>query len=298
MNGGEKFMAAADISDSEEEPMDESASEANEYKVNIRGVSADAGVEQANSDNSEPPTKRRAFGLDSQDAKDAAMEPKWSNPDPYTVLPPVDEEQRKRKDVVKLIRKARKDVEDTQSRERNQVAANDDFISFGLDEDTLSDVPSSPGIESRVDYGASVKGAPLGPRGFSNVPLPHTKDIGAPGTSAHVPSATEMNAPPGLDVRPISATETSSQVILHTKIPHSQDRNDIQDDALGSRKRTHDDNIKANLGAAKRFTAKGKKGPGVKPTGSILPEWVPAPDIDATPWLQRTGTITANAGFR
>ncbi|KAH8732155.1 hypothetical protein GQ44DRAFT_735100 [Phaeosphaeriaceae sp. PMI808] len=60
--------------------------------------------------------------------------PRWSNPDPYTSLPPPSETTGVKKDVVQLIRKAK-----NQAAERTigngAVAANDDFISFADDDD-------------------------------------------------------------------------------------------------------------------------------------------------------------------
>jgi non-canonical poly(A) RNA polymerase PAPD5/7 len=58
--------------------------------------------------------------------------PKWSNPDPYTALPPPDETTGKRLDVVKLIRKSKNEAAEKVDAS-NAVAANDDFISFGGD---------------------------------------------------------------------------------------------------------------------------------------------------------------------
>jgi non-canonical poly(A) RNA polymerase PAPD5/7 len=60
--------------------------------------------------------------------------PKWSNPDPYTALPPPDETTGKKTDFVKLIRKA-KNQEAEKTAAHNSVAANDDFISFGDEDD-------------------------------------------------------------------------------------------------------------------------------------------------------------------
>ena len=59
--------------------------------------------------------------------------PKWSNPDPYTVLPPPSSDTRGKKlDVVKLIRKARVETSsEKKPAERDAVASNEDFISFG-----------------------------------------------------------------------------------------------------------------------------------------------------------------------
>jgi non-canonical poly(A) RNA polymerase PAPD5/7 len=67
--------------------------------------------------------------------------PKWSNPDPYTVLPPPDETTGKKRDVVKLIRKAKNQASE-KAASSNAVAANDDFISFNFDDDDDDDEPS------------------------------------------------------------------------------------------------------------------------------------------------------------
>lgn len=75
---------------------------------------------------------------------EAATPPKWSNPDPYTALPPAAEGVGKRTDVLKLIRKAKIAHEKDQA---DKPAQDEDFISFDLDEDedeTLSAAPNGP----------------------------------------------------------------------------------------------------------------------------------------------------------
>lgn len=60
----------------------------------------------------------------------APSAPQWSNPDPYTALPPPSETTGVKRDVVQLIRKAK--IEAAQKAAGDlAVAANDDFISFG-----------------------------------------------------------------------------------------------------------------------------------------------------------------------
>jgi non-canonical poly(A) RNA polymerase PAPD5/7 len=76
--------------------------------------------------------------------------PRWSNPDPYTALPPVDDSNRKHKDVVKLIRKARVETASVHV----MAATNDqDFISFDFDGNDFNTGQPSPPL-----------GAPKGPR--------------------------------------------------------------------------------------------------------------------------------------
>lgn len=101
----------------------------------------------------EPPTKRQA--LDSNGAADGESIPKWSNPDPYSVLPPVDEVHRKRKDPVAFIRKAFKPAE-SKAIAQSQVAANDDFISFNDDVAESTRPSSRSHSESRSSPGCFV----------------------------------------------------------------------------------------------------------------------------------------------
>lgn len=95
------------------------------------------GNNQQKSLEKEPPAKRQALASDR--ATDGNSIPKWSNPDPYSVLPPIDEVQRKRKDPVAFIRKAFKPAV-AKAVAQSQVAANDDFISF--DDDVAESTPS------------------------------------------------------------------------------------------------------------------------------------------------------------
>jgi non-canonical poly(A) RNA polymerase PAPD5/7 len=59
--------------------------------------------------------------------------PKWSNPDPYTALPPPSQTQGPKKDIVETIRKAKND-QSQDAAASNPVKDNIDFISFDDDE--------------------------------------------------------------------------------------------------------------------------------------------------------------------
>ena len=98
--------------------------------------------------------------------------PKWSNPDPYTALPPPDETTGKRLDVVKLIRKA-KNQEAEKATGHNSVVANDDFISFGFADDddaskptqgSLNEFAHIDSIVSRQEAAVAEHRAPRGPK--------------------------------------------------------------------------------------------------------------------------------------
>lgn len=281
---GQKFMAAEDISDSDEEEMDESDSDEGQNdsnKVDFVDTLLSTEDGQAAEESHEPAAKRRALTSIFQNARDGASEPKWSNPDPYTVLPPVDE-QRKRKDVVKLIRKARKEAENTAA-ELNQVAANDDFISFGVEDDGAAASPS-PSVDEQESFGSGVPGALSGPRSFSHLQNLHGQEL--PKTT--VESISTVSLGPQSSLAQASA-RVAEEIVLDTPQDQSASYNGFApggDEALGNRKRTYDDNIK------------GQKKGAAQINGSILRNWVPLSGMNPTPWLRNTGTLTANAGFR
>lgn len=83
---------------------------------------------------------------------DAPAAPKWSNPDPYTALPPPETLGAPKKDIVQTIRKAKND----QASKVDKVADNSDFISFNFDdddEDAAMDPPSPPVAKSPARTG-------------------------------------------------------------------------------------------------------------------------------------------------
>jgi non-canonical poly(A) RNA polymerase PAPD5/7 len=141
-----KYRALEDLSDSDEADMD---------------VSSDDEIERKDLGSEEQPKKKQAR-INQEKAADGESVPRWSNPDPYTVLPPPDESQRKKMDVVKLIRKARV-VSSSDSATKTEVVA-DDFISFDFNDEGKEDLDQSQ--DSTIEEnGNGVPGAPKGPRG-------------------------------------------------------------------------------------------------------------------------------------
>ncbi|KIW19881.1 hypothetical protein PV08_00456 [Exophiala spinifera] len=112
-NADFKFRNVEDLTDSEEEAM-------------------------AVSDNEEPARSTKRARLEDDDAIAESSKARWSNPDPYTALPPPSEAAAKRTDVLRLIRKARIDA-NLRSESASEQA---DFISFDMD-DTETSVPES-----------------------------------------------------------------------------------------------------------------------------------------------------------
>ncbi|OAL39403.1 hypothetical protein AYO20_01273 [Fonsecaea nubica] len=144
--------------------------------------------------------------------------PKWSNPDPYTSLPPQAEAPAKRIDVVKLIRKAR--IDGTRSLENVNLAH--DFISFDSEEQTPGEKSVSPAPRSELPLapkasarrgeikttvtGKRKRGASLG----EEVPLPRSDNqIYA---DRHVQE--EWRATPGVDTTPWLTSHPPSDIPL------------------------------------------------------------------------------------
>ncbi|KAL9585559.1 MAG: hypothetical protein Q9212_001453 [Teloschistes hypoglaucus] len=287
-----KFLPTTDLSDSDEEEMDESDEGSIPIPDPMKSLASASGAEafrngMDTSDtalDAEPPAKRRATTQVSQDSNQAASVPKWSNPDPYTVLPPVDEPQRKRKDVVKIIRKARIPGE-KELTDQSQAAANDDFISFGLEGDNVSNKEnrSSSPSEPEITEGRGMPGAPVGPRSFSHLNNLYDVAGGAPGIVEARPSASDLGPPPSMTYSLPEKPEHNVKI---------QQYYPDQAEALGNRKRTHNDEI---VGQA-RANAKGKKQPVAN--GSILGQWVAHGSTDPTPWLVDDHRLTENPGFR
>jgi non-canonical poly(A) RNA polymerase PAPD5/7 len=129
-----KFARLENLSDSEEAEMDVSSSD---------------------DDQEAHPRKKRAPENDTASSAESVAvvtpAPKWSNPDPYTALPPPDESQNKKVDVVKLIRKARLAASAAQAAQTDAVVSNEDFISLA-------------GLVDENESNRAPENAPAGPR--------------------------------------------------------------------------------------------------------------------------------------
>lgn len=153
-----KFASLDDLSDSEEAEMD------------LSEDSEEDKEEEEEEGEESRPRKRRAVAGDGTDNNapipvpaPAPPAPRWSNPDPYTALPPPDESQHKRLDVVKLIRKAKLQYDLAETKEKDAVTENEDFISLGATDDL-------------VEKEHPPENAPKGPRSMQkNEPAPASK---------------------------------------------------------------------------------------------------------------------------
>nr|XP_036586245.1 poly(A) RNA polymerase cid14 [Colletotrichum truncatum]KAF6796652.1 poly(A) RNA polymerase cid14 [Colletotrichum truncatum] len=244
-DGGMTYRDIDELSDDEEAEMDIS--------------------DNSDDDSAEPSSKR--VRRDGNDESGDSV-PKWSNPDPYTALPPPDADaQRKKRDMVKMIRKAR--VDDTAADKLAASTEAEEFISFdfgGDDNGNEEEIilppsrsptpppPPPPGPPPAQSAAAALREPPTGPR--ADLDRQTTTNGHTNGSAASSGPSTPATNRSGLPTKPIAA-----------------------DDALGSRKRTVDDHIKPPTYGPLKKVNKMPVG------GAILPEWEVTRDEDPTPWI-------------
>lgn len=245
------YRSVDNLSDDEEAPMDLSDSMSSQ-------VSATA------QESSQGKKKRpRLMRLPDVDAE---VPPKWCNPDPYTALSPADQSKRKRRDVVKLIRKARVGDDD---RDKNAPSAEaEDFISF-VDLDRERGPPTGPKSLKESKIGQMLQGAYL---------TPHS----APFNSAIKPDTSKT----ANDTKPSGKAAQDVTAVL--------ERPDPCTDPLGTRKRTIDDELKPPNLSDWRL----KKLDRNQATGAILPAWLPVDGEERYPWKLDAHSCTVTVALK
>lgn len=264
-HGETKFMLDKDVSDSDEQEMEVDSSRGSSVDAHENGYgdgrSRGLDREPAPQDDcgGEPPRKKQLREEELHQPTRESSRPRWSNPDPYTALPPPDESQRKKRDVVKLIRKARKPAERT-GKPSSAVGTNDDFIALSFDDEVVE----SEGLEPRRDLSDEARS--LRSKAFGGARSFDRRDhLGEQSTNQ---AQVEEN---------LGAPYTPVDVWPPTSV----------DEALGNRKRTHDDRIVDK--PTKRGAAKNED-------GQVLSAWR-AHGGAAVPWGGVDHSRTANMGF-
>ncbi len=190
--------------------------------------------------------------------------PKWSNPDPYTALPPP--ETTRKKDVVQLIRKARVEAEAKKPTVPTEAA---DFISCDFsDDDTAGQVLDGVAKNLRPN-------APTGPRAPSST-LPPKPPV--PTSQRAEKVQTPQSQPP-------NPTKQGNKNAVSVDLTASA--------SLGNRKRTIDDEIKQphallNVKKVNRMPS----------GGSVVPIWQPVPGRNPCPWAVDDHSGVPNMGTR
>ena len=222
-------------------------------------------------DDGEGPRKRMK-----RESPAAAAVPKWSNPDPYTVLPPPETLGAPKKDIVQVIRKAKADAV-SQSNSKNAVKDNVDFISFNFDDDEADDNASED--HERMDMGDEADPVQSARGSFS-----HRNDLHAkiPSAQGQVPSFTSINGrsqPP----QPYA----SELAALPPPLPPPE---------LEMVGPTDEEIVDRMLNESRSM--KRKRGDGrSKRKGDIVDEWEEN-DTDPTPWCKVDHSRTAEVALR
>lgn len=204
-------------------------------------------------DSAQPTAKRARTAANLTTADEA---PKWSNPDPYTALPPEQDPDKKKKDVVQLIRKAR--VESAKSTRTSLLADDEDFI--------------------RCDSGSEDDGDEeefIDPLTYSRQ---RANNQGATQPTAAVSAAPTTSSAPSKASAAPTANKAMRRVDFDMDVPRSSD--------LGSRKRTHDDVLK--LPAHSQLKSAPKRPSG----GSIVSEWRVKKGENHSPWVTSPSSTT------
>lgn len=266
VDSGAKYIAPDDVSDSEEEEMD---------------------ISDNSDDEAQEPKKKQARTTGK--AADADSVPRWSNPDPYTALPPPDESRGKKKDVVKLIRKARVT---TSTDHAATAATTDDFISLDFGDEEPDEEPEPPGI--------GVQGAPTGPREMYRTANQVSTIKPA---NSNLPRGPATQNAPSLPANPNKGKavgfEVKARVKANAAPANKQNVVDLTSDpVLGSRKRTFDDEIKnlSNIQMPPAVHDPNAGKPGRPSNGKLLPGWVRSPGSPAAPWLSIDHSDSAGMG--
>lgn len=258
--------------------------------------SDEADMDMSDSDHqSGEPTAKRARTTIKPDDGDSA--PKWSNPDPYTALPPTEDADKKKKDMVQMIRKAR--VETSGARTSLPApAADQDFLRFDSDSDEPLD-DDEEFFDPLTNYRGplSALGRDQFPGNVGNAqshmlhPLPNKPGQAPSGPGQVAPQIGHQKPAKGTSSEQknvIDLTQSPTQVVARRRgapvdLTPSSD--------LGSRKRNHDDELILPA------HAKLKPLQGSTPSGKLSNEWRAKAKESTCPWVQIT-TSQAHINIR
>jgi non-canonical poly(A) RNA polymerase PAPD5/7 len=258
----------------------------------------------------EPKAKRARVAVDSEANAQAA--PKWSNPDPYTSLPPPDESQARKKDVLKMIRKAK--VANEQSTASKLVADSADFISFSFDDNPPADDTDDTNAVDSKDNVPSVEVVET-PK-FSHRDNLHaeTHNRDPTDTVLAADSIAKTATPPGLETAHYTAASLGPPPSVSLKVQDSAAVDAISRNSTEPQLPQQLDSVPANtvppasipvdatvqsppLARANPNSKKRKRDDDIPLTTDIVPEWLPRDPESAAPWCQVDHSETENMGF-
>lgn len=223
-------------------------------------------MDMSDSDNNEltGPAAKRVRTI--AQPKNGDNAPKWSNPDPYTALPPVEESDKKRKDMVQLIRKAR--VETAANARASLPAPADDVDFIRCDSDSDEQDIEEDEEEAFID------------------PLTYNR-----GNASAQGASVALNGPPRDSTKPSlpallvasgsgQVAPTTNQTLGNGKQRAANVVDLKSSSSLGSRKRTHDDVLKLPEHARLKPASKQPVG------GAICKDWRTKSGEHSCPWAR------------
>lgn len=228
--------------------------------------SDEAAMDTSDSDNeSGEPRAKRARTVAQTKTEDNT--PKWSNPDPYDALPPIEESERKRKDMVQLIRKARVEPSENARAALPAPTEDEDFIRCDSDSDdgAKKDKDDEEVFIDPLTYnrgGASTQAAVTAPTTDNKAPsLPNFPAAVAPSLPGPVPPPPNPPVGNGTQRAPNGLAPSNSS-------------------GLASRKRTHDDVLKLPDHARLKPVQRQPVG------GAMVQEWRSKSGETTCPWIK------------
>jgi non-canonical poly(A) RNA polymerase PAPD5/7 len=221
-----------------------------------------ASLSDDDSEDEHPRAKRARVKSKSPESE---AKPKWSNPDPYTSLPPPGESDAKKKDVVKLIRKAKVEA----AKPAATAAEGEDFISLNFDDDFAQDDSDA---EGGISLSGSVRGEPSLPHkpSFSHLDHLHPDRNLPPPPVVEEPKGVNMSAPvplPRLDVWPPPADvhgDPSGRSQYHTGLQRQEAKDAVAPLRKENKKRKRRDDVAL---------------------GDTIEEWRAPEGTDPAPWF-------------
>jgi len=238
-----RFKVLDDLSDSDRED-DDSVMELEDDVHHPVDASTQPSLSNraSHSDDSEDEHPRAKRARVKSKSPESEAKPKWSNPDPYTSLPPPGESDAKKKDVVKLIRKAKVEA----AKPAATAAEGEDFISLNFDDDFTQDNSDD---EGGISLSGSVRGEPSLPHkpSFSHLDHLHPDRNLPPPPAVEEPKGVNMSAPvplPRLDVWPPPADvhgDPSGRSQYHTGLQRQEAKDAVAPLRKDKKRKRRDD---------------------------------------------------------
>lgn len=267
-DGQTRFKILDDESDTSSEAMDLGTPDDDHRKNAVDGA-VDLTADDSD-DEEHPRAKRARIGTPVVEE----TKPKWSNPDPYTALPPPAEGKKVGENLLKLMRKAKNEIAKDDS---TKAAGASDFISLNFDDEEEDDDEGEV-VEISSDDGLPAEAAaaqPVGGRStFSHLDNLHPDRYAAP-----------PSPPPGIGVSaPSGLPQVPPMGKLDVWPPPPPPPPKADQDTLQVAQAVERQDVSAAPTQRAQKAAKRKREREQKAQGEVNEEWDAYGDVEPTPW--------------